>query len=63
MCNDGWIAMTRSWRESVLADLPFFSLDVPGVPVAKGRPASHGLGMSIRHRRREIMKGASATPQ
>jgi Holliday junction resolvase RusA-like endonuclease len=30
--------MTRSWLESVLADAPFFSLDVMGVPVAKGRP-------------------------
>jgi len=38
MCSGGLIATTRSWRESVLADLPFFSLDVPGVPVAKGRP-------------------------
>ncbi|MAH46383.1 hypothetical protein CMI37_11165 [Candidatus Pacearchaeota archaeon] len=38
MCSGGSIATTRSWRESVLANAPFFSLDVPGVPVAKGRP-------------------------
>ena len=38
MCSGGSIATTRSWRESVLADLPFFSLDVEGVPVPKGRP-------------------------
>ena len=38
MSSAGSIATTRSWLESVLADAPFFSLDVPGVPVPKGRP-------------------------
>ena len=38
MFNGGSIATTKLLLESVLADAPFFSLDVPGVPVAKGRP-------------------------
>ena len=38
MFNDGLIATTGSWLENKLVDRPFFTLDVPGVPIAKGRP-------------------------